>query len=286
MSDPSRKKTSRHWEAKIQASESIGAQTVVFDFRNLAVGALGTHRVEYLGGIFGKSLTSTSWKGFRARRPMSFEDLDGMAASIEGTIGVRWHEITLTLLDTRASRALASVTWATEKRATPISHSPLSVGTLKVYYGQRGVTQLGKSLAEEKKVLALETDAEAADRLATIRMKGTESPAIPADALFAFDSAVLRPTAEGHLKKWLKKLNARRTSIVWVEGHTDSVGSHAYNIDLSIRRASAVKDWLVRRRVKDPWGIIAVPLGESAPVASNGTKEGRRRNRRVEIKVM
>ena len=69
-----------------------------------------------------------------------------------------------------------------------------------------------------------------------------------------------------------------------VEGNTDSVGSDAYNQKLSERRADAVKDVLVKSDI-DGSRITTVGYGESRPVASNDTEEGRAKNRRVSIVV-
>jgi outer membrane protein OmpA-like peptidoglycan-associated protein len=69
-----------------------------------------------------------------------------------------------------------------------------------------------------------------------------------------------------------------------VEGHTDNKGTDAYNMDLSNRRALAVKNLLVQRGIADS-RIEAVAYGETLPVATNDTEAGRQRNRRVEIKI-
>jgi outer membrane protein OmpA-like peptidoglycan-associated protein len=73
------------------------------------------------------------------------------------------------------------------------------------------------------------------------------------------------------------------TTIV-VEGHTDSTGSDTYNMQLSDRRANSVKRLLVQRGVAD-YRITTIGYGESRPVATNNTPEGRQMNRRVEIRV-
>jgi OOP family OmpA-OmpF porin len=71
----------------------------------------------------------------------------------------------------------------------------------------------------------------------------------------------------------------------WViEGHTDAIGSASYNMELSRRRAQAVVDYLVSKGV-DKSNLQVVPYGESEPIATNKTQEGRAMNRRVEIKV-
>ncbi len=65
-----------------------------------------------------------------------------------------------------------------------------------------------------------------------------------------------------------------------IEGHTDSVGSEAYNLALSDRRAKSVFDYLTSRGV-DPARLSSVGKGESMPIADNSTAEGRQQNRRV-----
>ncbi|MDO4232665.1 MAG: OmpA family protein, partial [Lautropia sp.] len=68
-------------------------------------------------------------------------------------------------------------------------------------------------------------------------------------------------------------------------GHTDSVGNDAYNQRLSVRRAEAVKAYLVSKGV-DPARVYTEGKGETQPVADNKTRDGRAQNRRVEIEVV
>jgi outer membrane protein OmpA-like peptidoglycan-associated protein len=71
---------------------------------------------------------------------------------------------------------------------------------------------------------------------------------------------------------------------ITVEGHTDSVGSRAFNMDLSLRRAQSVRDHLVSRGLPSET-VRANGVGPDRPIASNGTADGRANNRRVEIVV-
>ena len=95
-----------------------------------------------------------------------------------------------------------------------------------------------------------------------------------------------RPEARrlGPLSVLAAFLNEHPERIVEVEGHTDSTGTPAYNMDLSRARAEAVRTALVRDGV-DPSRIEARGFGETAPLASNRTAAGRLQNRRVEIIV-
>jgi len=101
--------------------------------------------------------------------------------------------------------------------------------------------------------------------------------------LFASGKSTLLPIAEKKLDEVAKALTdtaADRT--ISVEGHTDSNGNDAFNQKLSQDRADAVRTYLVQRGVKSDH-ITAVGKGETTPVASNDTAEGRANNRRVEI---
>lgn len=104
---------------------------------------------------------------------------------------------------------------------------------------------------------------------------------IPSDLLFAFDSAVLSPEAEPALAVILAP-SADRVVSVRIEGHTDADGSEAYNQDLSLRRAQAVRDWFVGKDV--PATVITVTgWGETKPVAPDTSPDNKGKNRRVAI---
>jgi OOP family OmpA-OmpF porin len=81
----------------------------------------------------------------------------------------------------------------------------------------------------------------------------------------------------------IKSKNADLSGIT-ISGHTDSVGSEAYNMKLGQRRADTVKDYLVSKGVPAS-KITTKSFGESQPVASNKTAEGRAKNRRAEVDV-
>jgi OOP family OmpA-OmpF porin len=105
---------------------------------------------------------------------------------------------------------------------------------------------------------------------------------IQADALFDFDKSVLRPDGRKSIDDALAKLRGVDVEMVIATGHTDSVGSDAYNQKLSERRAAAVKDYLVSKGIPAA-KITTIGKGESQPVATNKTAEGRQKNRRVDI---
>ncbi len=103
----------------------------------------------------------------------------------------------------------------------------------------------------------------------------------PGDLLFAFNSHVLKPTAAPIIESWRAVIAADSRSW-YIDGHTDAIGSDAYNFRLSNRRAESVRDALVALGVPAT-RLVARGFGESKPVTSNRTQAGRDRNRRVEV---
>jgi outer membrane protein OmpA-like peptidoglycan-associated protein len=101
---------------------------------------------------------------------------------------------------------------------------------------------------------------------------------------FAFDSAKLTSEGETILDEAISVMNRNPGINVHIDGHTDSVGSEAYNMQLGQRRADSARDYLVSQGISSS-RITTRSLGESMPAASNDTASGRAENRRVEIIV-
>lgn len=102
------------------------------------------------------------------------------------------------------------------------------------------------------------------------------------DVLFDTGSPVLNGGATSNLGKLAAFLNQYQDRTIEIEGHTDSVGSEEYNLDLSQRRADAVKAYLVNQSVNS-LRMTTAGKGEDAPNASNDSAAGRQQNRRVEV---
>jgi outer membrane protein OmpA-like peptidoglycan-associated protein len=100
--------------------------------------------------------------------------------------------------------------------------------------------------------------------------------------LFDFNKATLKPEAKNQLARVLQILKDQPGAQVDIAGHTDGIGSDAYNMGLGKRRADSVADYLVQNGVPRQ-NIRTESFGKRQPVASNETAEGRAQNRRVEI---
>lgn len=101
---------------------------------------------------------------------------------------------------------------------------------------------------------------------------------------FAAGSSALNPESLRTADQIAAILNKYPQTAIRVEGHTDNRGEETYNLKLSEKRAQNISDLLVERKI-DPSRITVTPFGETMPIAPNYTKEGRIRNRRVEIRI-
>ena len=102
---------------------------------------------------------------------------------------------------------------------------------------------------------------------------------------FDFDKQVIRPDSEPLLNAAIRILNENPNVRITVEGHTDALGTDAYNEALAIRRAETVFQYL-REGGIDATRMQVIGYGEARPLASNETPEGRAENRRVELRVV
>jgi outer membrane protein OmpA-like peptidoglycan-associated protein len=102
---------------------------------------------------------------------------------------------------------------------------------------------------------------------------------------FDFDKTNLRPESFPSLDKVVAFMNENPSISIEIGGHTDSMGTDEYNINLSQGRANAVREYLVHEGIQKS-RVVSVGYGENKPEASNETDEGRQTNRRVEFKVL
>lgn len=142
--------------------------------------------------------------------------------------------------------------------------------------------------SESARVVAEAQAAEAMTALAKLAAVKEESRGLvitlSGSVLFRSDEAILLPEAQTRLGQVADALMATKERSVLVEGHTDSQGTDPHNLDLSQRRAEAVRSFLVERGY-EPARVRAMGVGEARPIADNGSAEGRANNRRVEIVI-
>lgn len=105
-----------------------------------------------------------------------------------------------------------------------------------------------------------------------------------AGIMFDVDKAEVKDQYKGELVDLAGILNKYPDTNILLEGHTDSTGSEDYNMELSKRRAQSVAEYLTTQQI-DPARFTTTGYGESQPVASNETPEGRTQNRRVEVAI-
>jgi outer membrane protein OmpA-like peptidoglycan-associated protein len=138
-----------------------------------------------------------------------------------------------------------------------------------------------RMLAEQRATAAME----ALNKLAAVKEEARGMViTLSGSVLFASDQSTLLPEAQARLVSVVDALLQDGDRALLVEGHTDSQGSDAYNVDLSQRRADAVRSFLITRGYAANL-VRATGIGEARPVADNTSAEGRANNRRVEIVV-
>ena len=120
---------------------------------------------------------------------------------------------------------------------------------------------------------------------AAIRREGNLlAVTLKGDISFDHNSAAVRPGLYSEIDRIANVMLQYRDTVIRVEGHTDSTGTEEYNLDLSARRAVAVKNLIAQKGI-NPSRLETVTYGETRPIATNETEAGRQMNRRVEIKI-
>jgi OOP family OmpA-OmpF porin len=113
----------------------------------------------------------------------------------------------------------------------------------------------------------------------------SEKVTYAADAFYDFDKSTLKPEAKSKLDDLVSKVKDINLEVIIAVGHTDSIGTDAYNQKLSVRRAESIKTYLVGKGIEAN-RVYTEGKGEKQPIADNKTAEGRAKNRRVEIEVV
>lgn len=142
-----------------------------------------------------------------------------------------------------------------------------------------------RSLKRKKKVAVMQMDEQSGKYAETIYETGHELGNANLKVEFDFNSANIRNESHALLKELAKALkdNALAKKQITIAGHTDDVGDDVYNMQLSVKRAQAVKVYLTQKLQVPSSRLKVLGFGETLPVIANNTKQNRQLNRRVEI---
>lgn len=138
---------------------------------------------------------------------------------------------------------------------------------------------VGRYMDQQEKKLREQT---AGTGIEVVRQGDQIQLALPADISFPSGKSDIQPQFYNSLNQVANTLNEYPSTAVDILGHADSQGSESYNQTLSEQRAASVQSYLLNQGVR-PVRLASIGLGESQPIATNETAEGRARNRRVEI---
>lgn len=136
------------------------------------------------------------------------------------------------------------------------------------------------------KIEAATTEEKTLNKTIEMRKVAVGVVSILRNLYFDFDKATFRTESYTELNKLEAMLSQNPQMVIEIAGHTDAVGTKAYNMDLSLRRAQAVKNFLIKKRI-DARRVKTKGYGKTRPLASNDDEEsGRELNRRVEFKIL
>lgn len=161
----------------------------------------------------------------------------------------------------------------------------VALGTDGLTFSTGGIAFQASALTLPVSTFALPKSFEGRETASTVEV------VLPADVLFDFDKADIRPDAEATMRDLAQLIRDKARGAVAIQGFTDALGTSAYNQRLSERRANAVKAWLVTRAGLAAISFTASGFGSRNPVAPNrrpdgsDDPEGRQRNRRVTLLI-
>jgi peptidoglycan-associated lipoprotein len=166
---------------------------------------------------------------------------------------------------------LATQGWV-QKQMTPLTER------ISVVEGRLGQSEARLQAVSGKTDVAL-------DRLDNLQLEKRFVLNLKDGTQFAFDSASMSQETRREIDQFVDGTKNLNNTVFVVVGHTDNTGSEDYNFELGQKRAASVARYLISRKGMDPLRVTAVSYGASAPLADNITREGRRKNRRIEILV-
>jgi outer membrane protein OmpA-like peptidoglycan-associated protein len=227
---------------------------------------------------------------FSARARIADTRRDALAAERERLVVMaRTREAEEARAEVAAAQALKETALA-EAKAAELAKAEAEAARLSAAEQQRVAEEAARAARAQAEAAKREV-ATAREEMESMRSRLAELEARPTergllltlgDVLFAFNKADLKAGVARTLMPLANVLKEKPEQTVVVEGHTDSVGSREYNLQLSERRADSVRDFLVEQGV-DPARISVEGLGPDFPIADNADEAGRQRNRRVEV---
>ena len=209
--------------------------------------------------------------------------------------GLLWHS-GLLVAAFLLSGCLATRDWVREQMdplSGRVSENENRIGKAEGQIGQLGSRMTaaeGKIGSVEGKVGEVDGKAERAlTTLGNLKFERRLVVDMKEGANFGFNSAALPPQARKEIDGFLSDLKGDlaggENAVFVVAGHTDNAGSEDLNYELGKRRADAVSRYLVTQKKMDPLRIVTVSYGENSPATDNNSRDGRAKNRRVEILV-
>ncbi|MDF9796066.1 outer membrane protein OmpA-like peptidoglycan-associated protein [Catalinimonas alkaloidigena] len=223
-----------------------------------------------------------SYTSFKTKKPVQFSDFDGRGARITSIRLPIYSKTYFIIYDglNPLGKKLAKITMGGfELPQLKLEGQAFVNGAIVVEYGD------GKRHGTIKHVLDLpdEDFGPPPPREPYFSIKPFEKPlmVLPGDVMFDFDSHELKTSAFLVLKSALTSIEMRDYQEVIIQGHTDSVGGESYNMDLSIRRARAVKQWLIQNGCKGAQHFIVDGKGESQPRVNNDFCDSREKQQKA-----
>jgi outer membrane protein OmpA-like peptidoglycan-associated protein len=161
--------------------------------------------------------------------------------------------------------------------STPLGYKPTQGGTA----GDGGIRETNYRPGYQ--IYGLQTAALGAEFETNIYLlKSLNNPAFTInDVFFDFDSFVIKKSFEKYMELIIDQINQNKQAIIEIHAHTDNVGKASYNQELSLKRADAIKKFIINNGVKSK--VVIKGFGDTKPIAPNTSDENRSKNRRVEI---
>ncbi len=252
------------------------------NYKNFIYGGLGYRTSVGLIGRLGIQIQELFFIGYAYETPMS-NIASYSAGSHEVILGIKFckkqkSEEVPELAETTPEKKEETDTTANELRKETMAEPPamdtVYITKVDTVYMEAPVTEVREVKEEVIKEVVEE-----------IKEVKAEFKPIDKDILFEFDKAIVKKESFGELESIINILNSRQNLKISIKGHTDAVGSESYNIYLSKNRVNAVKEFLISNGI-DKSRILVDALGEKVPVADNNSAEGRKKNRRVEVRFI